>query len=216
MRPFSSRAVLSHKDLAGQPLLLLMLSFYDADGNALQQHSNELARAELYEGLLAKFVNREIGKLHPNSDEADKEASVSTQLDQLSIVAFAMFNRGRKSVSESDLDSDLADLLPDDNTEQEMDRVARRLSRAQLTVGRFFFIHRSQAILDNHKLNHYEFLHSTFGEYLVARLVAKILDQLIVVRSTVVSGFAMRPGSDLPDDRLWDLLSFRQSLTAHR
>ena len=208
IRPFSSQAALSHKDLAGQPLLLLMLSFYDADGNALQQHSNELARAELYEGLLAKFVNREIGKLHPNSDEADREASVSTELDQLSIVAFAMFNRGRKSVSESDLDSDLADLLPDDNTEQEMDRVARRLSRAQLTVGRFFFIHRSQAILDNHKLNHYEFLHSTFGEYLVARLVAKILDQLIVVRSTVVSGFAIRPGSDLPDDRLWDLLSF--------
>jgi hypothetical protein len=208
IRPFSSEAAIGHRDLAAQPLLLLMLSFYDADGNALQQHSYELARAELYEGLLTKFVNREITKLHPDSDESERQNLVSTELDQLSIVAFAMFNRGRKSVSEDDLDADLASLLPGDNTEQKLGRVARRLSRAQLTVGRFFFIHQSQAILDGQKLNDYEFLHSTFGEYLVARLIAKILKQLIAVRSTMVAGFTMRPGSEIPDDRLWDLLSF--------
>lgn len=42
-------------------------------------------------------------------------------------------------------------------------------------VGRFFFIQRAQALQDDQTLQTYEFLHATFGEYLVARLVVQAL-----------------------------------------
>ncbi len=45
--------VLAHRELAGQPLLLLMLALYDSDGNALRRGpAGRLATGELYEQLL--------------------------------------------------------------------------------------------------------------------------------------------------------------------
>ena len=209
LRPLPIEVVLPHRALAEQPLLLLMLSFYDADGNALQKHSDQLARADLYEGMLAKFIDRELDKLHADAEQSERDDLAAKELDELSVVAFAMFNRGKKSVSEPDLDGDLATLLPEDySVDDAAARMARRLSRAQMAVGRFFFIHRSQAIVDDARLNDYEFLHATFGEYLVARLVSKILDDLVELSQAEPPSRAVRSGSGPQDDRLWDLLSF--------
>lgn len=208
LQSLAASTVLSQRDLAEQPLLLLMLSFYDADGNALQQHSDELARADLYEGLLTKFVDREIDKGNTDLAPDEKQVLADAEMDELSVVAFAMFNRSRKSVSEEDLDIDLGQLLPYDVPGSAASRMARRLSRAQLAVGRFFFIHRSQAVLDDVRMNDYEFLHATFGEYLVARLVHKILAHFISLSKTDKPSRAVRSTSVIDDSRLWDLLSF--------
>ena len=209
LQPLAVSTILGQRYLAEQPLLLLMLSFYDADGNALQQRPDELALADLYEGLLTKFVDREIDKGNTDLAPDEKQVLADTELDELSVVAFAMFNRSRKSVSEEDLDTDLDQLLPyDDVPGGATSRMARRLSRAQMAVGRFFFIHRSQAILDDMRINDYEFLHATFGEYLVARLVHKILAHFITLSKTDKPSRVVRSTSVIDDTRLWDLLSF--------
>ncbi len=62
LRPLPADVALSHRELAEQPLLLLMLALYDADANALQRRSAELGRTELYGRLLKEFAGREIRK----------------------------------------------------------------------------------------------------------------------------------------------------------
>ena len=208
-RPLPAEAVTAHHDLAGQPLLLLMLSLFDADGNALQKHRDELGRAELYEGLLAKFVDRELDKQHPGLDKQAMVKERNRELRLLSIIALGMFNRGRKSISEKELDSDLSQLLPESPPARAtLDRMGRALTRAELAVGRFFFIHRSQASLHEEKISEYEFLHATFGEYLVARLALETLRGLVKFWNAYDPSTLLRPDTELPDDSLWDLLSF--------
>jgi hypothetical protein len=137
LRPLPAKTVLVHRDLAEQPLLLLMLALYDADGNALQQHSDQLAGADLYERLLSKFAGRELEKHQPGLDEPARTRLVAREMQQLSVVAFAMFNRGRKAVTDDDLDIDLAALLPQDYREGvATGQFSRRLTPAQLAIGR--------------------------------------------------------------------------------
>ena len=207
--PLPIEAVLAHLDLAEQPLLLLMLSFYDADGNALQHQVDQLGRAELYEGLLAKFVDREIDKLYPELDDMGRRARMNRELHQLSVVAFAMFNRGRKSVTEQQLDADLKQLIPEDSqVSGASGQMALGLSRSQMAVARFFFIHRSEAQLNDTRLNEYEFLHATFGEYLVARLICNTVMRLVKLSEADTPGLPLRSSAEPADDDLWDLLSF--------
>lgn len=208
--PVPDEAVLAHRGLAEQPLLLLMLCLYDADRNALQEHSAGIGRAELYEGLFTRFVDRELDKHHGDVEDALISELRNLELFRLSVVAFAMFNRGRKSVAESELEADLTQLRSADNRmegasnqmESASDRMANQLSQAQLAISHFFFIHRSQTLVGETALEEYEFLHATFGEYLVARLVFKTL-------STADDSEATPTSSSMPyDDRLWELLSF--------
>ena len=65
LQPLKANTVTRHLALAQQPLLLMMLALYDADGNLLQKQSSQIHQAELYEQLLDKFVRREIAKLSP-------------------------------------------------------------------------------------------------------------------------------------------------------
>ncbi len=105
--PLTPAAILAHGELAGQPLLLLMLALYDADGNALQNISADIRQGELYERLLRRFASREIMKNHPHLPDRDLDGAIELELRRLSIVAFAMFNRGSQWVTEADLDVDL-------------------------------------------------------------------------------------------------------------
>ncbi len=209
LQPLPAEVVAAHGDLAGQPLLLLMLSLFDAGGNALQNHRDELGRAELYEELLAKFVDREVDKQLPGLDGPALINERNRELRLLSIAALGMVNRGRKSISEQELDSDLNQLLPEPPPARApLDQMGRALTRAELAVGRFFFIHRSQASLHEEKISDYEFLHATFGEYLVARLALDTLRGLVKIWNAHDPSTLLRPDAELPDDSLWDLLSF--------
>ena len=201
--PLPAEVALTHRELAEQPLLLLMLALYDADANALQRAPAEIGRTELYGRLLGEFASREVRKHAAGLPEEALERAVETELLRLSLVAFAMFNRRSQWVSERDLDADLSVLLesPDRRTPGAM-RV--QLTAAQLAVGRFFFVHESRATQDETRVQAYEFLHATFGEFLVARLVTRILAG-IVAREEAAAGSPLG-GTD--DGLLHALLSF--------
>lgn len=178
LQPLAPLTVLAHAELASQPLLLLMLALYDADDNQFQRADSGLGEAELYERLLTSFAEREIRKSGADLPEQLFEDAVQRELLRLSVVAFAMFNRGRQWVSDTELDVDLPALLGPSGTQSSLGDLRAPLSAAHIVAGRFFFVHEAQATRDNTKLRTYEFLHATFGEYLIARLVARELSDL--------------------------------------
>lgn len=205
MRPLPADVALGHRELAEQPLLLLMLALYDADANALQRRSAGLGRTELYGRLLKEFARREIGKHSAGLAEADFDRAVETELLRLSVVAFAMFNRRSQWVSEGDLDADLSVLLGSREIRQPSGLRAP-LTAAQLAVGRFFFVHESHATRGETPVQTYEFLHATFGEFLVAQLVTQILKDMLARESAAAGSPLGRTGGD--DGLLHALLSF--------
>jgi hypothetical protein len=208
MRPLPADIALNHQELAEQPLLLLMLALYDADTNALQYRSAELSQTELYGRLLQEFARREIRKHGGALPEADLKRAVDAELLRLSVVAFAMFNRRSQWVSEADLDADLSVLLDVSQDIRRTGGLHAPLTSAQVAIGRFFFVHESQATRDGLRLQTYEFLHATFGEFLVARLVFQVLTD--VLKSERAAHLSLG-GAD--DGLLHALLSFA-ALTA--
>ncbi|RKR89497.1 hypothetical protein BDK92_3849 [Micromonospora pisi] len=206
--PLAPETVLAHRELAAQPLLLLMLALYDADGNALQT-AGELRRDELYERLLRNFARREVTKLGAGLPTRELERAVEGELRRLSVVAFAMFNRRVQWVAEADLEADLAALpvVAGVRGPTVTDAGLRApLRPAEIVLGRFFFVHRSQASHgDDTRLETYEFLHATFGEYLVARLVWLVLRDIAAREAAATMSLH---GDEVDDDLLHALLSF--------
>ncbi|MFD9332404.1 NACHT domain-containing protein [Streptomyces sp. NPDC060065] len=192
LRPLSLAEVAPHSQLAAQPLLLLMLALYDADGNALRRLGEEgLSRTELYDRLLRSFIRRQIVKdgLLPASEE---RAAVDRELHSLSVIALGMFHRGAQAITGEEADRDLRALGNSAVREETGDR--------GLLFGRFFFVHEAQAVVTKQRLRSYEFMHATFGEHLVARLIEEALRRLTA---------SARDGERLPDDgELYALLSF--------
>jgi NACHT conflict system protein len=206
LRPLPVESVLAPAELTCQPLLLLMLALYDADGNPLQREDAVLGQTELYERLLTQFAEREVRKTAAAFSATQFEQAVDRELLRLSVVAFATFNRGRQWVTEAELDADLPALLGEPGNRQHTTSGLRaELTAAEVVIGRFFFIHEAQATRDTTRLKTYEFLHTTFGEYLIGRLVTRELDDLAdtAARSTTRS----RP-TLLDDAFLHALLSF--------
>jgi hypothetical protein len=204
LQPLPAGIALHYAELAEQPLLLLMLALYDADANALQQRSAALGRTELYGRLLRDFASREIRKQSNVLSEADLESAVEAELLRLSVVAFAMFNRRSQWVPEADLDADFSVLLAAEPPHVPGNTLRTQLTAAQLTVGRFFFVHESQATHDNRQLRTYEFLHSTFGEFLVARLVVHVLTRMLAPETATDPS----PSGSADSGMLHALLSF--------
>jgi transcriptional regulator with XRE-family HTH domain len=166
----------AHPELAAQPLLLLMLAMYHAveqTGRFAEKHGpaadrpDSMSRTELYERLLRLFVRREIEKHAPGLPPGDLEEHIENELDLLAVVACGIFNRGRQGVAAEEADHDLGHLRAFDLTLAGLE--ARRL------FGRFFFIHEAKATFGDEDRRWYEFLHSTFGEHLIARKTARTL-----------------------------------------
>ncbi|MER6957404.1 hypothetical protein [Streptomyces sp. NPDC000618] len=203
LRPLAAEQALAQPDLASQPLLLLMLALYDAQDNAYQREAGALAGFELYERLLARFAHREVLKHESRLTDEDLSQAIEYELLRLSVAAFGMFNRGRQWVTEDELETDLGTLLPRQASPSTGLRAA--LSGAQTTIGRFFFIHRAEAFRDDVRLRSYEFLHATFGEFLISRLVARELQDLMASERAEARR-ARRSHTD--DSFLYALLSF--------
>ncbi|MEU4640294.1 hypothetical protein [Micromonospora sp. NPDC023814] len=204
VRPLDRATVLSHRELAGQPLLLLMLALYDVEGNALR-HAGELRRGELYERLLRRFARREVVKQRDGLPDRELDQAVEEELRRLAVVAFAMFNRGAQWVTSTELDADLAALPLGGVAPGERAGLRSPLAAAEVVLGRFFFIHRSRAFLDEGRRETYEFLHATFGEYLVARLTAQVVDDLVARDAAARLSWG---GEPVDDDLLHALLSY--------
>ena len=209
LNPLPAEIALKYRELAEQPLLLLMLALYDADDNGLQRRSAELGRTELYASLLKDFASREVSRRSGNLSAAEFEHEVENELLRLSIAAFSMFNQRSQWVHEADLDADLSALFNEDTDISSPMGKRARLTAAQLTFGRFFFIHESRAMRSGGELRTYEFLHSTFGEFLVARLVVRILGEMVAANGPAASQAADKRSEDM----LYALSSFA-ALTA--
>ncbi|WP_066364833.1 NACHT domain-containing protein [Herbidospora mongoliensis] len=164
--------VLCYPDLARQPLLLLMLALYDSDGAVL---TGRLLQSELYERLVRRFAVREIRKHERGLAHEALDAAVEFELLRLSVAAFAMFNRGQQWVTHDELNRDLNALMPE--APATTTGFQRPLTAAQKVLGRFFFVHQAQARQDTDAVSTYEFLHATFGEYLVARLIRDLVQE---------------------------------------
>jgi hypothetical protein len=213
--PFSAGvAIQSYGDLAAQPLLLLMLALYDAEGNPLQRNAGNIRRGQLYQGLLERFVTREVMRNKPSQSDDEARISVELELTRLSVVAFAIFNRNRQSVLESELDRDLEALQfpAEEALTNSPNSFSGRLSPARRLVGRFFFIYDPNVVIEGASTSAYEFLHATFGEYLVSRFTEKVLWELNENHSRLKQAMTM-PSTGIDDGLLFALLSFNPLAT---
>ncbi|GGU13891.1 NACHT domain-containing protein [Lentzea flava] len=203
--PLPVETVLQYRDLASQPLLLLMLALYDAVDSSFQRDHLSMSRGQLYERLLDRFARREVAK----SAGTDVDEDVEFELERLSVVGLAMFNRGAQWVAEHEVTSDLVQLLGVESPDR---RVGTRtpLSAGETVLGRFFFVQKTEAVReDRTKLRTYEFLHATFGEYLVARFVWDRLDDL-----RREDAARSRRKSTVDDTELYSVLSFTALTTS--
>jgi hypothetical protein len=208
--PLRADIVLRQPDLAGQPLLLLMLALYDAPENSLLRSDHQIGAAELYERLMMTFAEREVRKNNPDLPDYLVAENAQRELKRISVAAFAMFNRLRQSITEAELDTDLAALMPDgrggDPPEGSSQANRTAVTPAQETVGRFFFVHEDKALAGDTELRAYEFLHATFGEFLIARLITN------EVRQLVEKGMVPDSEAAITDDRLLHALTSFASL----
>lgn len=173
LQRLSFDCVLRFPELAEQPLLLLMLALYDVStGNGLGE-LRSLDPVDVYERLFDEFCRRELTK---GGDTSDLDHRVERELERLSIVAFAMFNRRSQWVGEEQLTSDFLALKLDSLPNQRGLRAP--LTPGQQAVGKFFFIHDAMATDGGRISRTYEFLHATFSEFLIARLVADELKRI--------------------------------------
>ncbi|MEU8887844.1 hypothetical protein [Streptomyces sp. NPDC048442] len=206
LRPLTAEVACRNAELASQPLLLLMLALHDANANALQreaENGESLGAADLYEELLVSFAVREIGKsgdgltAHQLADKSERE------LERLSLIAFGILNRRRQWITAAELEEDLIALLGRSAAAAATDFRHTPLKQAEIALGRFFFVQKAQAVQDERQLTTYEFLHATFGEYLVARLSVVLLDQLLDHRPALSIG-----RTHVDDELMYALLSY--------
>lgn len=207
--PLDAATALTHPELAEQPLLLMLLALFDATANGLQNRLGILGQADLYRALLTDFSLREIRKSPANlalPNEQQLELA-EHELHRLAIVALAMFVRRRQAVTASELDLDLSTLLAHRGGAQATGSTVGAPSLSEQATGRFFFLHRSEATTHGERIRSYEFLHSTFGEFLIAWLTVRALCEMDAVREVVRRGMT---GSveGLDDGFLYSLLSF--------
>lgn len=198
MQPFRLPRNPKIVELAGQPLLLLMLALYDSAANQLSTQP-DIDQTRLYYELLTRFVRRELDKETEGFRKlppADQQVRITRELERLGVAAIGMFNRQALVIRRDELDKDLRyfsaeQLRPDSGI--------RPLSQADLLLGSFFFVHESRSRLAEAAADPtvgpaaFEFLHKTFGEFLTADF---ILRQVLVQTETVAQLASVRSLAD--------------------
>lgn len=179
LKPFSLPDDPKIIPLAEQPLLLLMLALYDSDGNKLA-NSRELDKTVLYDSLLRRFIEREETKKSEfNGKIKDRETIIHDDMRRLGVAAIGMYNRRSLYILSSQLNQDLKFFQLEKKTDNGNDQ--RALSQAELLLGSFFFVHQSRSLQRGEKAGQlaqttaFEFLHNTFGEFLTADFILKII-----------------------------------------
>ncbi|MFG1949332.1 NACHT domain-containing protein [Nonomuraea sp. NPDC048826] len=164
----SADTIARHIDLARQPLLLALLALYDAEGNSLR-NAGDLDQTELYERIFRRYLERELEKGSMPQRKNEQAQLIEQRFRELSTIATGMLNRGRRFITRQEVDQDYA--------AKEIRRGrSERVLGADDAVGQFFFLYRAQAQhRDTTFYEGYEFIHSTFGEFLSARILAQQL-----------------------------------------
>ncbi|WP_143134163.1 NACHT domain-containing protein [Actinoplanes philippinensis] len=212
-RRLRAATVLRHGDVARQPLLLTLLAIYHADPAAPRLDGDGVSPATLYQTLLDNFIHRQVADKPDRPPAPERLPRLLSELRwRLSIAALGMFNRQRQHISEADLERDLEVFLG--RREEQAHEFESPAGRAHQTVAGFFFVHVSRVDeqSDNPRRT-YEFLHATFGEYLIAERALLLLD-----------GYARRLADhradpafhEAPDDSLLRALLSYQPLTQRK
>ncbi|MER7247058.1 hypothetical protein [Kribbella sp. NPDC000426] len=189
-------------ELTCHPLLLLMLAVYLAELGTGKLGGADLTQSELYQRIIDRFISRQVTeKTAPDLSEADQKLLEHQQRRRLQYAALGMFNRGRQHITDTELNADLTALEAATSTSP----AVQPLSSADRVLGEFMFVHNPRA--DREQRSAYEFLHATFGEYLVAELVLQHLARLTRYREVEAGDPALTAGGDLDDSFLRRLLS---------
>jgi hypothetical protein len=198
-RPLSVERVLDYAEIAGQPLLLLLIALYDRRTDGLRQLETT-TQAGLFEAVLRDYTLREIRRVSDTRTPDEEERAIELDLRRLGVAALSMVNRSTLLLTDHELQGDLdalAEAVADD---------AGDGRTAYDVVGSFYFVHTSRARegVDTGSKS-FEFLHSTVGEFLAARLIVRSLCDLAEDRTY----HARRPTSREPDAGLfWAATSF--------
>ncbi|XVU23534.1 NACHT domain-containing protein [Actinoplanes sp. CA-054009] len=212
-RALSAREMARHGEIARQPLLLTLLGVYHADPNAERLSGDHLSTATLYRMLLNNFIHRQVADKPDRPPAADELPRLLGDLRwRLSIAAYGMFNRGRQHVNDRDLERDLEVFLG--RRDEQVRDFESPSGRAHQTVAGFFFVHVSR--VDEHTADPrrtYEFLHATFGEFLIAERALLLLDGYARGHAAHRSDPSFH---EAPDDSLLRALLSYQPLTLRR
>ncbi|PKQ33044.1 MAG: ATP-binding protein [Actinobacteria bacterium HGW-Actinobacteria-2] len=196
VRRFTAGMALAQPELARQPLLLLMLAVYSGNPVAPTLDAG-LSSASLYSLLIEEFARREATKTVTSRSAAALAEVAAENIERLQVAAISMFNRGRQSVREDELSADLSALLGD-GSDGDLSAPGKRV------LGQFFFMHTAEATVLGAgegqstgvpdmplrtSRRSYEFLHATFGEYLIARM---IIDELLDIVERAAAGRKQR------------------------
>ena len=187
------------KELAEQPLLLLMLALFDSYGNALESIGDNMSRTHLYDELLRRICRREANKLYTHTQgdiDSFVEKYVEGEMSRLGVVAIGMFNRKQLHIHTKDLLSDL-------HTYEIKNEWGEKPQEADTLIRSFFFVHKSAADNENEtkKDYAYEFLHNTFGEFLTADF---ILNYLVREAGELFYAYKNRMQGNIVQKKLYD------------
>lgn len=187
-RRLSARELMSHGDLARQPLLITLLAIYYHEHGGDRQPDGGISRSDLFTGLLTAFISRQIADKAPVTlAPADRVAGERRLRRDLAITAFAMFNRNRNVVNRADLRRDLTcfDSRCRDTTGYE---TGEPFGPEQLVTAAFFVVYGPDDVQGEDTRRTYEFLHATFGDFLIAEHVIGSLRELTDLRLRVHHG----------------------------
>ncbi|MHB9131019.1 MAG: NACHT domain-containing protein [Armatimonadota bacterium] len=174
IQPFAVPTEAKLRELAEQPLLILLLALYDSEDNSLNTEArrHRIDRTELYDKLLRRFIIRQHRKDgdFDTMEETEQKETIEREMMQLGIAALGMYNRRQLDIQATELENDLEFFglkIPPVTTTN------RPLTQAEMLMGRFFFIHHAHAEDREGVGDAFEFLHNTFGEFLTADLLLR-------------------------------------------
>lgn len=174
VKPFEIRP--HYADLTKQPLLLTMLALYDYDANALAE-DKEMNSADVYRNLLENYVNLELQHKKPLGSVWGINGSEIMQA-YLRVVSMGMLNRRQLYLTKEQFEKDLRFYgykRPDEKPNESDDGIK--------LFGSFFFVNTSKVKeisgADGVDKFTYEFLHTTFGEYLAADHILRNYNQVL-------------------------------------
>jgi hypothetical protein len=204
-RRLSARNLMSHGDLARQPLLLTLLAIYYDEYTVRQRPSQGISRSDLFNGLLTAFIRRQIGEKSPEVPRQHERKVREHRLRwDLAVTAFAMFNRNREVVNRADLRADL-ECFATPGRDGSRFEVGEVLGPEQLVTAAFFVVYGPDDLHGEDARRTYEFLHATIGDFLIAEHVIESLRELAELHTRVHTGAGF--GTQLDTGQFSALLS---------
>ena len=198
LAPFSPPEGGPGAEFAEQPLLLLMLALYYSDAGSLDAESFA-TRTRMYWTLVESFVSRELAKSADDNAigvAADfvVDDAVVKRIRQLGVAAYGMYRRGKLAIRSEELLGDLVDCGLIDRAPVDTDDA--NISVSEELVGGFLFVESSLDSTSGRERRSYEFVHTTFAEFLVSfEIVNRFIDECVLFDRV------LRDGEDDPISR---------------